>query len=66
MHCTARKLSALDVCVVSAVTVLDAFCVLVRFQFGRTVISFCAVVQHWHLGSSALVHAGTLAHWNSR
>ena len=39
MHCTAHKVSTLDVCVVSEVTVLDALCVLVRFQFGYTVIS---------------------------
>ena len=31
MHCTARKVSALDACVVIAVTVLDALCGLVRF-----------------------------------
>ena len=39
--CTALhpRTSALDVCVVSEVTVLDALCVLVRFQFGSTVIS---------------------------
>ena len=36
MHCVAHKVSALDVCVVSEVTVLDALCVLVKFQFGYT------------------------------
>ena len=39
MHCTAHKASALDVCVVREVTVLDVLCVLVRIQCGCTVIS---------------------------
>ena len=39
MHCTAHKVSALDVCVVSEVTAFDALCVLVGFRFGHTVIS---------------------------
>ena len=39
MHCTPHKVSALHVCVVGEDTVLDALCVLVRFQFGYTVIS---------------------------
>ena len=66
MHCSTGKVSALDVCVVSAVTVLDALFVFVRFQFGCTMSGLCAVVQQWHLRSPALVHAGLLAHSNSR